>query len=74
MVLDNSHSIILVNEFTSKDAALSFYKDFNSESAILGDLKNYNISNFVITKENFETLYSTKGLDYYVAFFNKNYL
>jgi tetratricopeptide (TPR) repeat protein len=74
MVLDNSHSFILVNEFTSKDAALSFYRDFNGAGTTLGDLKNYNISNFVITKENFEMLYSTKGLDYYVAFFNKNYL
>jgi TolA-binding protein len=74
MVLDNSYNIILVNEFISKEDALSFYNEFNRGDMVLGELQNYSISNFVITKENFETLYSTKGLDNYVAFFNKNYL
>jgi hypothetical protein len=74
MVLDNSHNIIIVNEFSSKDDALSFYNEFNREGAVLNDLQNYTINIFVITKENFETLYSTKGLENYVAFFNQNYL
>ncbi len=73
MILDSKYSLILINEFVSIDEALNFYNEFNKDESILGDLKNYKINNFIITKENFETLYSTKGIDYYVTFFNKNY-
>lgn len=74
MILDNTRSVILVKDFSSKDEALLFYHEFNKDQSNLGDLNNYNIYTFVITKDNFETLYSTKGLEYYVSFFNKNYL
>lgn len=74
MTLDNARSVILVNEFSSKDNALEFYGQFHEDGSVLGELKNYNINTFVITKDNFEKLYSTKSLEYYVSFFNKNYL
>lgn len=73
LTLDKTRSMILVDDFPTKEEALEFYQKFNESPETLGELKNYNINNFVITKDNFETLYSTKGLDYYVAFFNKNY-
>jgi hypothetical protein len=36
-------------------------------------LGNYNFHNFVITKDNFDIFYRTKGLDEYIQFFEKNY-
>lgn len=74
LTLDNARSVVIVNEFPSKTEALEFYEEFNENDSILGELKNYNINTFVITKDNFEKLYSTKSLEYYVSFFHKNYL
>ena len=73
LILDDDHSMILVNEFDGKDRAKEFYEEFNGDASPLNDLTNYKFHNFVITRENFKTLYSTKGLDYYVSFFKKNY-
>lgn len=74
LILNDNYSMIMINEFSSKDSALEFYNYFNNEEVSpLADLSNFKIYNFVITKNNFQTLYSTKGLDQYVTFFNKHY-
>jgi len=35
--------------------------------------KNYRLFLVVITKDNFDIFYRTKGLDEYIRFFEKNY-
>lgn len=73
LVFNENYSMILINEFDNKEPAMQFFQDFNNEESPLNELSNYKIYNFVITRDNFKTLYSTKGLEFYVNFFKKNY-
>jgi hypothetical protein len=73
MILQDPYSIILATQFDSRENAMQFYEKINAEESFMSRFKNYKIDNFVITKENFQILYTTKGLDFYVKFFNKNY-
>ncbi len=73
LILDEENSMILVNEFDNKENASEFYNNFNQNPESVNRLANYKTTNFVISRENFKTLYSTKGLDYYVNFFKKHY-
>ncbi|MFW5760744.1 MAG: tetratricopeptide repeat protein [Cyclobacteriaceae bacterium] len=73
LILDENNSMILVNEFENKNNAMEFYEQFNQLPGPLNNLENYKTLNFVISRENFKMLYSTKGLNYYVNFFKKHY-
>ena len=52
---------------------LSTYKTFNEKLSTLNELRNHKFHSFVITKDNFDIFYRTKGLDEYIQFFEKNY-
>ena len=73
LILDDANSMILVSDFKSPKDAMDFFQSLKKEESPLNSLENYKLNNFVITKENFQILYTTKGLDFYVKFFNKNY-
>ena len=73
LILDEENSMIMVNEFDNKENATEFYNKFSQNQRSVNQLANYKTINFVISRENFKTLYSTKGLDYYVNFFKKHY-
>lgn len=73
LIFDDDHSMVLINEFANKDTAMEYYKKFNSEDSPMNDFSTYNLVNFVISKDNFQILYQTKGIDEYLKFFKKNY-
>lgn len=73
LILDGKNSMILIQEFKDKEAALAFdqlVKKVNPE----GQIKKAGIFyDFIITKDNFDILYNTKELDTYLTFYRKNY-
>jgi len=73
LILDGKNSMILIQEFKDKEAALAFdqlVKKVNPE----GQIKKAGIFyDFIITKDNFDILYNTKELDSYLTFYRKNY-
>jgi len=73
LTLDDDHSMILVNEFGDRSEALDYYNSF-IENSPLKSYPAYNFYNFVISKDNFQIFYQTKGLEDYIDFFKKNYL
>ncbi|MDA0194757.1 MAG: tetratricopeptide repeat protein [Bacteroidetes bacterium] len=73
LILDASNSLVMVNEFKTKDAALKFYKAF-MESDVLSSYITMKFFTFVITKDNFKIFYETKELESYKEFFASNYL
>ena len=73
LILNDRQSMVLINEFNDKAQALAYYNSFNGEDSPVIEFDTYNLINFVITKDNFQILYQTKGLEEYLSFFNKNY-
>jgi tetratricopeptide (TPR) repeat protein len=73
LIFNDAYTLTLVSELTDKAAATAYAKTFSEKREALTALKNYKLSYFVITKDNFDIFYRTKGLDEYTRFFEKNY-
>jgi tetratricopeptide (TPR) repeat protein len=73
IILNDKYSMVLINEFQDMKEAQTYYNMINSEDSPLGDYSTYKLHNFVITKDNFQIFYQTKGLEEYLNFFKMNY-
>lgn len=73
LVLNDEYSMTFVADIPGLDQAIEYYKTFNEKLPSLIELQNHKFDNFVITKNNFDIFYRTKGLDEYLQFFEKNY-
>lgn len=73
MVFNPENTMTLVDGLPRISAAIEYVKTFNEKLATLTELRNHKFHSFVITKDNFDILYRTKGLDEYLQFFEKNY-
>lgn len=73
LILNDTYTLTMVTEVSGKTKALEYYRSFTEKQAVLTDLKNYKFNTFVISKDNFDIFYRTKGLDEYLQFFEKNY-
>jgi tetratricopeptide (TPR) repeat protein len=70
---NEEYAVTFVAEFPDKTAAINYYKTFIEKVPTLNGLRSLKFDNFVITKDNFDIFYRTKGLDEYLQFFEKNY-
>ncbi|HEY3430339.1 MAG TPA: tetratricopeptide repeat protein, partial [Cyclobacteriaceae bacterium] len=73
LILNDKYSLTLVSELPRIGSSLDYLKTFNEKRSTLTGLKDFKFSSFVITKDNFDIFYRTKGLDEYLQFFEKNY-
>ena len=73
LIFEKDLAMVLVQEFTNKNEALSYYQRLQQEG-FLDDYSSEDFSTFVITSENFEIFYQTKDLNGYLSFFNNFYL
>lgn len=73
LILNDTYTLTLVSDLPGLAAAKEYYKSFSEKRDSLSGLKNYKFSYFVITKDNFDIFYRTKGIDEYTRFFEKNY-
>ncbi len=73
MVFGPQHTVTLVDGIPRLNTAVEYAKTFNEKRATLTELRNRKFHSFVITKDNFDILYRTKGLDEYLQFFEENY-
>jgi hypothetical protein len=71
--LNEEFTMTLVDELPRISSALEYVKTFNEKLPTLTELRNHKFRSFVITKDNFDIFYRTKGLDEYIQFFEKNY-
>lgn len=71
--LNDEYIITLVADLPRVSAAIEYVRTFNDKLAGIPELRNHKFNNFVITKDNFDIFYRTKGLDEYIYFFEKNY-
>jgi tetratricopeptide (TPR) repeat protein len=73
LVLNDDYIITLVADLPRVSAAIEYVRTFNEKLTGMPELRNHKFNNFVITKDNFDIFYRTKGLDEYIYFFEKNY-
>ncbi|HEY0771207.1 MAG TPA: tetratricopeptide repeat protein, partial [Sphingobacteriaceae bacterium] len=71
--LSDEYIITLVADLPRVSSAIEYVRTFNEKLAGMPELRNHKFNNFVITKDNFDIFYRTKGLDEYIYFFEKNY-
>ena len=67
------NTMTLLADLPGITTALDYIKTFNEKLSTLTEIRNHKFHNFVITKDNFDIFYRTKGLDEYLKFFEKNY-
>jgi len=73
VTLLEGHTACIVSEFSDRLSAMAYITLFNEKLASMNNLKTYNFNNFVINKENFETLKRTQALNEYLAFYTRHY-
>ena len=73
MVFNPENTMTLVDGLPRVSFAIEYVKSFNEKLTTLTELRSHKFHSFVITKDNFDILYRTKGLDEYLQFFEKNY-
>jgi tetratricopeptide (TPR) repeat protein len=73
LIFNDNSAIIFVSEIANVSTAIEYYHTFNEKLPAINALRNHKFDNFVITKDNFDIFYRTKGLDEYQKFFEKNY-
>ena len=73
LILTDEYALTFVADLPGISAAIDYYKTFIEKLPSLSRLRNHKFDNFVITKDNFDIFYRTKGLDEYIQFFQKNY-
>lgn len=73
LVLNDEYTLTFVADLPGNSTAVAYYKTFIEKLPSITALRNHKFNNFVITKDNFDIFYRTKGLDEYIHFFEKNY-
>ena len=73
LVLDETYALTMVGDLSDEKVAWQYYKSFNEKLPTFTRLLNYKFNKFVITNDNFNILYRTKGVNEYIQFFERNY-
>ncbi len=73
LVLNDEYTLTFVADLPRISYAVEYMMTFNEKLATFTELRNHKFNSFVITKDNFDIFYRTKGLDEYIQFFEKNY-
>lgn len=73
LVLDEGRAMTIVSNFSNGATARQYYKTFVDKLETFSELRNHKYDKFVITSDNFNILYRTKGLNEYLQFFERNY-
>jgi hypothetical protein len=73
LVFNDDYTLTLVDGLPRVSSAIEYFQTFNEKLNTLAELRNHKFYTFVITKDNFDIFYRTKGLDEYIQFFEKNY-
>ena len=73
LILNDEYAITFSSDLPDRSSAMEYFKTFIEKRSSMARLRNHKFHNFVITKNNFNIFYRTKGLDEYLQFFEKNY-
>ena len=72
-LLDRQNQIVLVKTFTKVDNAMDYYSTFVGNSEELKEINEAGYTIVLVSKTNYVTLFKTKEVEAYKAFFEENY-
>ena len=72
--LDNTKQIITISNFQNKEKAMVYYNLLKSDKTVFAKLKPSDCKLFVISVDNYPSMFKNKDIDNYYNFFEKNYL
>ncbi|MGB0422773.1 MAG: tetratricopeptide repeat protein [Flavobacteriales bacterium] len=72
-LLDRQNQIVLVKTFTKVDNAMDYYSTFIGNSEELKEINEAGYTIVLVSKTNYVTLFKTKEVEAYKAFFEENY-
>ncbi|MBR9999947.1 MAG: methyltransferase [Cyclobacteriaceae bacterium] len=73
LMFNDKYSMVLINQFTDRENALAYFQKLIEKQSDFEQLGPYKFYSFVISEDNFQILYQTKGLEEYLNFFHANY-
>ncbi len=73
LVLDNTHYLITVGNFTNAVKALKYNAAISQSEYVNSDLKQEHHKNFIISTENYPVFFKEKNIEEYEEFYNENY-
>ncbi|MCI0751427.1 MAG: tetratricopeptide repeat protein [Flammeovirgaceae bacterium] len=73
LIFDSNLALTFVSEFDGPKSAMEYYRQFIENLTSVNEFRGFKFDTFVITKNNFDIFYRTKGLDEYLKFFDRNY-
>ena len=65
--------MVIIKGLKNKEAATAYFSDVKTDQRINMSLRNVNYQSYLISNENLQTLRSTKNIDEYQKFHDKNY-
>lgn len=71
--LDNTRQVITVINFEDKEKAILYYNAIKNNTTIFGKLKPADYTQFVISVDNYPSMYKKKDVENYYQFFLDNY-
>ena len=74
VLLDNNRQMITVSSFKNKENALAYYSGIKSSDYVFSNIHPLDYQHFVLSGDNYKTLYQNKDADQYLRFFTKNYV
>jgi hypothetical protein len=73
LVLNEEYALTMVGDSENQQTANAYYKKFKDKLSGMTELQSHNFNKFIISNENFNIFYRTKGLIEYISFFEKQY-
>lgn len=73
IVLTDKKSMSFVSQFPDKTSAMQYFRTLERNNLFSGGFENAGLEYFVISKDNFSTLYNSKDVGKYASFFKKFY-
>ena len=71
--LDKDHHILIVRTFKDETEAMEYFMAIKDDDNVFKDLDKSKIQSFIISVQNFTTLFRNKDVADYMKFFEKNY-
>ncbi|MBI4646487.1 MAG: tetratricopeptide repeat protein [Bacteroidia bacterium] len=72
-LLNDKYNMVIVKSFDNKEQAMNYYKGIISNRQVFRNMNEGQYSHFIISQENFQTLFKDQNVDKYIIFFNKHY-
>ncbi len=72
--LGEGQQIVVTKAFKDREQAMNYYRDIVKAEDVYDDFKDVQLHSFVISKQNYATLFEDMIIERYIKFFRNNYL